>query len=228
LTARAILASGRAKVPPATAQDNAQKFLTDLFFDGDNEARFHNFPDTAMNDELNYKSNPLHGVGLKKLLQDIVDHYGFDVLHAYVNIKCFKTNPSIESSVKFLKKTDWAREIVENFYLYEFKSLPAASPEQRALSPRDRVIPDGQAPGKPTRLTLRDAERLCERREKTPGERQQHPYSRVVSGKRPEPQRSRHAEQRDEHRRHDGAAESARPAAPSPDGAFNPWGNRKK
>ena len=54
----------------------------------------------------------------------MVDQYGFEILFAYLNINCFKTNPSVDSSVKFLKKTDWAREKVEAFYLYEFKNLP--------------------------------------------------------------------------------------------------------
>ena len=99
-----------------------------------------------MNTEINYKSNPLNGVGLKNLLIEIVDHYGFQILFAYLNINCFKNNPSIESSVKFLKKTDWAREKVEAFYLYEFKSLPKASSEQFTLPPRDRIVPNDQTP----------------------------------------------------------------------------------
>jgi uncharacterized protein (DUF2132 family) len=119
-----------------------------------------------MNDEINYKSNPLHGVGLKKLLIELVDYYGFDILYAYLNINCFRTNPSIDSSVKFLKKTDWAREKVESFYLYEFKSLPRASTEQFELSPRDRIIPKDQTPGEPAELSLEDAERLREKRAK--------------------------------------------------------------
>lgn len=57
-----------------------------------------------MNDENNYKNNPLHGVSLKTLLNEMVEHYGFEILFAYLNINCFKTNPSIDSSVKFLKK----------------------------------------------------------------------------------------------------------------------------
>ena len=83
-----------------------------------------------------------------------------------ININCFKTNPSIESSVKFLKKTDWAREKVEAFYLYEFKSLPWASSEQFLLPPRERIIPEGQEPGDPKELSLEDAERLREKRAK--------------------------------------------------------------
>ena len=118
-----------------------------------------------MNDEINYKNNPLHSVGLKKMLVELTDHYGFEILFAYLNINCFKTNPSIASSVKFLKKTDWAREKVEGFYLYSFKNLPKASNQQYQLSPRDRIIPDDQVVGEPAELSLEDAERLREQRE---------------------------------------------------------------
>lgn len=117
-----------------------------------------------MSVEIDYKNNPLHGVSLKTLLTEIVDHYGFDILFAYLNINCFNNNPSIESSVKFLKKTDWAREKVEAFYLYQFKNLPRASAEQFELSPRDRIIPPDQKPGEPAELSLEDAERLREKR----------------------------------------------------------------
>jgi uncharacterized protein (DUF2132 family) len=118
-----------------------------------------------MNNEINYKNNPLHGVGLKNLLVEIVDHYGFEILFAYLNINCFKANPSIDSSVKFLKKTAWAREKVEIFYLYEFKNLPSPSFEQFSLPPRERVIPEGQVVGEPAELNLEDAERLRVKRE---------------------------------------------------------------
>ena len=117
-----------------------------------------------MSNEINYKNNPLHGVGLKSLLIEMVDQYGFEILFAYLNINCFKTNPSVDSSVKFLKKTDWAREKVEAFYLYEFKNLPRASSEQFLLPPRDRIIPEDQVPGNPKELSLEDAERLREKR----------------------------------------------------------------
>lgn len=117
-----------------------------------------------MNDEINYKNNPLHGLGLKKMLTELVDHYGFPILYAYLKINCFKSNPSIASSLKFLKKTEWAREKVENLYLYQFKSLPRASREQYLLSPRDRIIPDDQTPGTPAELSIEDAERLHQKR----------------------------------------------------------------
>lgn len=117
-----------------------------------------------MSNEINYKNNPLHGVSLKSLLIEIVDQYGFEILFAYLNLNCFKTNPSIDSSVKFLKKADWAREKVEVFYLYEYKSLPRASYEQFSLPPRERIIPEDQAPGDPKELSFDDAERLREKR----------------------------------------------------------------
>ncbi|MDF1764595.1 MAG: VF530 family protein [Oleibacter sp.] len=133
-----------------------------------------------MNDTSNYQNNPLHGVGLKEMLTQLVHHYSFEILYAYLNINCFKTNPSIESSVKFLKKTDWAREKVETFYLYEYKSLPRASSQQFALSPRDRIIPADQAPGEPKELSLEDAERLQEKRAKKAAE-----YGKFNSNRRP-------------------------------------------
>ncbi|HLO63925.1 MAG TPA: VF530 family DNA-binding protein, partial [Azonexus sp.] len=83
-----------------------------------------------------------------------------------LNINCFANNPSVESAVKFLKKTDWAREKVEAFYLYQFKGLPRASAEQFELPPRDRIVPPDQKPGRPAELSLEDAERLREKRAK--------------------------------------------------------------
>ena len=117
-----------------------------------------------MSDDINYKNNPLHGLSLVKLLTEIVDHYGFEILYAYLNINCFKSNPCIESSVKFLKKTDWAREKVEGFYLYQYKNLPKASAQEFEYPPRDRVVPEGQIPGEPAELDLEDAARLQEKR----------------------------------------------------------------
>lgn len=118
-----------------------------------------------MNNEINYKNNPLNGVGLKKMVSELADYYGFEILFSYVNINCFKNNPSVASSVKFLKKTVWAREKVENFYLYTFKSLPAPSYQQSQVPPRDRIIPDDQTPGEPAILSLDDAAELRKQRE---------------------------------------------------------------
>ncbi len=142
-----------------------------------------------MNDEINYQNNPLHGVSLKNLLIEMVDHYGFEILFAYLNINCFKTNPGIESSVKFLKKTDWAREKVEVFYLYEFKNLPRASSEQFKLPARKRIIPAHQSPGEPAKLSLEDAVRLNEKRAKKAAEHKRGAGYRAGPGKRSGPPR---------------------------------------
>jgi uncharacterized protein (DUF2132 family) len=123
-----------------------------------------------MNDKTNYQNNPLHGVGLNKLITVLSEHYGFDILYAYLNINCFKTNPSIESSEKFLKKTDWAREKVEGFYLYQYKNLPRATAKEFELPPRDRTIPLNQETGEPKKLSLEDAEQLREKRAKKAAE----------------------------------------------------------
>lgn len=139
--------------------------------------------DLAMSADINYQNNPLHGVSLKQLLVELVNHYGFNILFAYLNINCFNTNPSIESSVKFLKKTDWAREKVEAFYMYKFKSLPRASDEQFELPPRDRVVPADQSPGEPAVLSLEAAERLNEKRAKKTAERSRGAGYRSAAGK---------------------------------------------
>jgi uncharacterized protein (DUF2132 family) len=123
-----------------------------------------------MNDKSNYQNNPLHGIGLNKLITILSDHYGFEILYAYLNINCFNVNPSIESSEKFLKKTDWAREKVEGFFLYEYMSLPRASAKEFELPPRDRTIPLDQETGEPKELSLEDAEQLREKRAKKAAE----------------------------------------------------------
>lgn len=112
-----------------------------------------------------YLTNPLHGTSLKTILDEMVNHYGWEILAAYLNLKCFKTNPSIASSIKFLNKTDWAREKVEAFYLYQYKNLPRASDEQFELPPRERIIPEGDKVGEPAELSLEDAKRLQEIKE---------------------------------------------------------------
>jgi uncharacterized protein (DUF2132 family) len=64
------------------------------------------------------KNNPLHGVTLETLLSRLVDFYGWDKLGHHFNMNCFNSDPSIKSCLKFLRKTPWAREKVEGFYLY--------------------------------------------------------------------------------------------------------------
>lgn len=61
--------------------------------------------------------NPLHGVTLAMMLEQLVAHYGWDELGFRINIRCFTHDPSIKSSLAFLRKTPWARKKVENLYL---------------------------------------------------------------------------------------------------------------
>ena len=62
-------------------------------------------------------NNPLHGVKLAEVLQYLVAEYGWEELSVRIKINCFKSNPSIKSSLKFLRRTPWAREKVERLYL---------------------------------------------------------------------------------------------------------------
>ncbi|WP_329805883.1 VF530 family protein [Flavobacterium facile] len=69
--------------------------------------------------------DPLHGITLKVILEKLVDFYGFDTLGELINIKCFKENPSIKSSLTFLRKTEWARKKVEELYVRSLKKFDA-------------------------------------------------------------------------------------------------------
>ncbi|WP_395054073.1 VF530 family DNA-binding protein [Flavobacterium sp.] len=63
----------------------------------------------------------LHGITLLKMVEDLEAFYGFDTLGELIKIKCFTENPSVKSSLSFLRKTDWARTKVENLYV---RTLP--------------------------------------------------------------------------------------------------------
>lgn len=66
-------------------------------------------------------NNPLHGITLEKILTDLVAHYGWEYMGYTIKIKCFTDNPSIKSSLVFLRKTPWARAKVETMYLNMLK-----------------------------------------------------------------------------------------------------------
>lgn len=67
--------------------------------------------------------DPLHGITLQRILEILVEFYGFDTLGELIKIKCFNDNPSIKSSLTFLRKTDWARKKVEELYVSTFPKL---------------------------------------------------------------------------------------------------------
>jgi len=65
--------------------------------------------------------DPLHGITLQKIVEQLVSFYGFDTLGELIKIKCFTENPSVKSSLTFLRKTPWARQKVEALYI---KTIP--------------------------------------------------------------------------------------------------------
>jgi uncharacterized protein (DUF2132 family) len=73
-------------------------------------------------------NNPLHGVKLETIVTSLVEKYGWEELGSRINIQCFKDNPSVKSTLKFLRKTPWARDKVEYLYLKANK-LPLPPPK---------------------------------------------------------------------------------------------------
>ena len=63
-------------------------------------------------------NNPLHGVKLQQIVEELQAEYGWEYLGNSIPVKCFTNNPSVKSSLKFLRKTPWARTKVEGLYLY--------------------------------------------------------------------------------------------------------------
>lgn len=79
------------------------------------------------------KNNPLHGKTLEAILEHLLASYGWEGLGIRINIKCFNENPSIKSSLTFLRKTAWAREKVESLYIYTLrKERQAAEAEKES------------------------------------------------------------------------------------------------
>jgi len=66
-------------------------------------------------------NNPLHGITLEQVVTQLMEHYGWEGLAQKVDINCFKNEPSVKSSLKFLRKTPWARNKVEALFISTFK-----------------------------------------------------------------------------------------------------------
>jgi len=71
--------------------------------------------------------SPLHGMTLEMILTELVNYYGWDELGRQINIRCFTQDPSVASSLKFLRRTPWAREKVESLYLYMLRAIKRES-----------------------------------------------------------------------------------------------------
>ncbi len=73
------------------------------------------------------RNNPLHGITLAEIVEHLANYYGWEDLGTRINIKCFNENPSVKSSLTFLRKTEWAREKVEGLYLKSLRDIAKKS-----------------------------------------------------------------------------------------------------
>jgi len=76
-----------------------------------------------MTDAPAQPKNPLHGMTLEKIVTELADYYGWEGLGDRINIRCFTHDPSVGSSLKFLRKTPWARDKVESLYLFMLRDM---------------------------------------------------------------------------------------------------------
>lgn len=106
------------------------------------------------------QNSPLHGISAETMLTELVEFYGWDVLAAAVDLKCFRIKPTIPSCLTFLKKAEWARNRVEDFYLYQFKRMPPATDKELELKPRERGFPKGVLPKEPIPVTVDTVEKI--------------------------------------------------------------------
>ena len=80
-------------------------------------------------------ADPLHGVTLEAIVTALSAHYGWDELGQRIPIRCFQSEPSVASSLKFLRKTPWAREKVEGLYLFMLREAKRSSPTVHNFPP---------------------------------------------------------------------------------------------
>ena len=88
-------------------------------------------PDSPPNPPPAQARNPLHGLTLETIVTALAEHYGWEGLGERIPVRCFQSEPSVASSLKFLRKTPWAREKVEGLYLFMLRET------RRAGSPRN-------------------------------------------------------------------------------------------
>lgn len=93
--------------------------------------------DTAAQDAAGtgQPGNPLHGVTLEAIVTALAGHYGWEGLGQRINIRCFTSEPSVASSLKFLRKTPWAREKVEGLFLFMQREIRRSSPPVHNFPP---------------------------------------------------------------------------------------------
>jgi len=76
-----------------------------------------------MNDHTTQSHDPMHGMTLEKIIDVLVDHYGWEEMGRRINIRCFNSDPSVKSSLKFLRRTPWARKKVDDLFLTTQQSI---------------------------------------------------------------------------------------------------------
>ena len=83
----------------------------------------NNTPETGIPNVLKQAKNPLHGITLEAIVTALVAHFGWENLAERIPVNCFKNDPSIKSSLKFLRKTPWARDKVESLYGFMLRDI---------------------------------------------------------------------------------------------------------
>jgi uncharacterized protein (DUF2132 family) len=116
----------------------------------------------------NLQNSPLHGLSTEQMLTELVEFYGWEVLDAAIDLKCLRIKPTIPSSLTFLKKAEWARNRMEEFYLYSFKQMPPPSSDEAELKPRERGFPADTKPKEPKPLTVAQAKQQKSSNEELP------------------------------------------------------------
>lgn len=114
-----------------------------------------------MNEQPN---NPLHGIKLAEIVEHLAEKYGWEELGERIKINCFNSNPSIKSSLKFLRKTPWAREKVERLYL---QSIGRQAPRKRSTeaSKVNRDVADPPVTGDASHSPWEAAKKVRQSRE---------------------------------------------------------------
>ncbi|ABM03527.1 conserved hypothetical protein [Psychromonas ingrahamii 37] len=159
------------------------------------------------------QNNPLHGLKLEVLLTELVEFYGWEILSTALRFHCFKTNPSIDGSLKFLRKTEWARVKLEDFYLYRFKRMPKPDPQEYELAPRERGFAPGLVERDPMILTVESIE-----------------LSQAKAASNFKAKTEQHAKDKVSHKREHGTERNSNHKANKPEPLYdpsNPWGKLK-
>ena len=89
-------------------------------------------PEPATTATLKQPKNPLHGITLEVIVTALVTHFGWDALAQRIPVNCFRNDPSIKSSLTFLRKTPWARDKVESLYGFMLRDIARAQANQKA------------------------------------------------------------------------------------------------